>query len=83
MERRHAAENLRIRTALDNVSSCVMMADSSNNIIYMNRMVAELFERSESEIARILPGFDAGTLMGASIDRLPQGALINNACCRR
>lgn len=67
-EQRHAAENLRIRTALDNVSSCVMMADADNDIIYMNRMVAELFERNESEISRLLPGFDAASLMGSNID---------------
>ena len=68
-ERRHAAENLRIRTALDNVSSCVMMADAENNIIYMNHKVAELFENNETEIARSLPGFKASGLLGANIDR--------------
>ena len=68
-ERRHAAENLRIRTALDNVSSCVMMADAENNIIYMNHRVAELFERNEAQIARSLPGFKAAGLLGANIDR--------------
>ena len=68
-ERRHAAENLRIRTALDNVSSCVMMADAENNIIYMNHKVAELFANSEAEIARSLPGFKASGLLGANIDR--------------
>ena len=69
MEKRHAAENMRVRTALDNVSSCVMMADSENNIIYMNNKVTELFQRSESEIATVLPGFAAADLMGANIDR--------------
>ncbi|MCB1774119.1 MAG: PAS domain-containing protein [Gammaproteobacteria bacterium] len=68
MEKRHAAENLRVRTALDNVSSCVMMADSENNIIYMNNKVADLFQRSESEIATVLPGFSAEKMMGANID---------------
>ena len=38
-EQQAAAENLRIKIALDNVSSNVMMADSNRNIIYMNKSV--------------------------------------------
>ncbi|MDJ0738228.1 MAG: methyl-accepting chemotaxis protein [Gammaproteobacteria bacterium] len=68
LEARHARENLRIRTALDNVSSSVMMADADHNIIYMNKRVAALFEDNEQEIGRSLPGFDAAKLLGANID---------------
>jgi methyl-accepting chemotaxis protein len=64
----HARENLRIRTALDNVSSSVMMADAENKIIYMNKNVEQLFRNAEGKIAEVLPGFDAGRLLGASID---------------
>lgn len=67
-ERRHATENLRIRTALDNVSSCVMMADTDNNIIYMNKVVAEMFSNAEEDIRTELPNFNASELMGANID---------------
>ena len=69
LETKHAAENLRIRTALDNVSSSVMMADAQNNIIYMNKTVDALFRSNEKEIARALPGFSADSLVGANIDR--------------
>ena len=68
-ERRHANENLRIRTALDNVSSRVMVADAENNIIYMNRNVERLFREAEGQIRESIPGFNASELMGASIDR--------------
>ena len=68
LEEQHARENLRIRTALDNVSSSVMMADADNNIIYMNKMVEKLFRDSQSAIVRDLPGFDADTLLGSNID---------------
>lgn len=63
-----AMENLRIRTALDNVSSCVMMADTDNNIIYMNHTVRDMFKRAESDLRNDLPNFDADKLLGANID---------------
>ncbi len=68
-ERRYAAENLRVRTALDNVSSSVMLADEQNNIIYMNQAVQNLFKEAEQDIRRDIPGFDTGSLLGGSIDR--------------
>jgi methyl-accepting chemotaxis protein len=67
-ERRYAAENLRIRTALDNVSSSVMMADADSRIVYMNKTVQALFAEAEHDLRRDLPDFDASRLMGASID---------------
>ena len=67
-ERVLAAENARIKNALDNVSSCVMMADTERNIIYMNKTVQELFRNAEQDIRKDLPDFDANTLMGTNID---------------
>jgi methyl-accepting chemotaxis protein len=68
LERRQAAENLRIRTALDNVSSSVMLADAEHRIIYMNRTVQAMFHTAEADIRMQLPGFRASALMGANID---------------
>jgi methyl-accepting chemotaxis protein len=67
-ERELSQENARIRSALDNVSSSVMMADTDRNIIYMNKTVQELFSDAERDIRKALPNFDASKLMGASID---------------
>ncbi len=68
VERQFARENLRIRTALDNVSSSVMLADPERNIIYMNRTAKNLFETAEKDIQRDLPNFDATNLLNTNID---------------
>ncbi|MGV8776343.1 PAS domain-containing protein, partial [Pseudomonas aeruginosa] len=60
-----AAYNARIKSALDNVSANVMIADNDLNIIYMNRTVSEMLGRAEADIRKQLPNFDAGRLMGA------------------
>jgi len=63
-----AADNLRIKTALDNVSGNVMMADADNRIIYMNSAVAKMFQTAAADLRRDLPNFDASKLIGSSID---------------
>jgi methyl-accepting chemotaxis protein len=65
---RLAAENMRIRTALDHVSNNVMLADAQNNIVYMNNAVMTMFREAAEEIRRDLPRFDAEALLGANID---------------
>jgi len=67
-ERKIAAENLRIRTALDNVSSNVMLADTDRNIIYMNKNAQKLFTETQNTISQHLPGFDPENLLGSNID---------------
>ena len=59
----------RIKSALDNVSSSVMMADNDANIIYMNKTVEKLFRDAEEDIRQDLPDFDAAVLLGANIDQ--------------
>jgi len=63
-----AAENGRIKTALDNVKTNVMMADVDNVIIYMNDSVQKMMKGVEPELKRMIPGFDADNLMGKNID---------------
>jgi methyl-accepting chemotaxis protein len=69
-ERAAAAENARIRQALDRVSTGVILADAAQTIIYINDIGAQMFARSQSEIRRTLPGFAAAQLLGASLDVL-------------
>nr|WP_256574393.1 methyl-accepting chemotaxis protein [Pseudomonas sp. HAR-UPW-AIA-41] len=64
-----AAENARIKIALDNVSSNVMIADNERNIIYMNHTVKAMMQNAESDLRKVLPSFDAGRLLGGSIDQ--------------
>jgi methyl-accepting chemotaxis protein len=67
-ERVIAAENLRIRNALDKCSTNVMIADTNLEIIYMNETVKAMMQGNESELRKSLPSFDASKLMGANID---------------
>jgi methyl-accepting chemotaxis protein len=68
-ERRIAAENQRIKVALDNVSSSVMLANTSREIIYMNKTATDLFTQAEIDIRKDLPNFNATELIGANVDQ--------------
>lgn len=63
------SEAMRIKQALDNVQSCVMVANNDLEIIYMNKTVADMFKNAETDIRKQLPAFDANKLMGANIDQ--------------
>ncbi|MGR9052308.1 MAG: methyl-accepting chemotaxis protein, partial [Gammaproteobacteria bacterium] len=63
------AETLRIKQALDNVQSCVMVANNNFDIIYMNKTVQAMFDRAEADIRKQLPNFEASRLLGANIDQ--------------
>ncbi len=63
-----ASTNLRIRNALDKCSTNVMIANTSNDIIYMNETVTAMMQRNEGELRKTLPQFDAHRLMGQNID---------------
>ncbi|WP_372870050.1 methyl-accepting chemotaxis protein [Shewanella sp.] len=67
-DRKLAAENARIRKALDNVSSNTMVADNDCNIIYLNQAVQEMFSAAQADINRDLPNFNANKLIGENID---------------
>ena len=69
VERRHASENLRIRTALDNVTSSVMVADADYNIIYLNKALQKMFGDAQTELREVLPGFDSTRLLGSNMDQ--------------
>jgi methyl-accepting chemotaxis protein len=63
-----ASENLRIKNALDKCTTNVMIANGTNEIIYMNQTLQEMLIRNESDIRKILPQFDARRLVGVSMD---------------
>ncbi|CAK0775312.1 methyl-accepting chemotaxis protein [uncultured Gammaproteobacteria bacterium] len=58
----------RIKTALDNVSANVMMADPVGNIIYVNQAVLNMFRLARNDIRRQIPHFDPEKLIGQNID---------------
>jgi methyl-accepting chemotaxis protein len=69
-ERTQAAENARVRVALDNVSSCVLVADANFDVIYTNPALDTLFRDAESDMRKDLPHFNATGIVGANIDVL-------------
>ena len=66
--RRVAAQNLRIRYALDSVASNVMVSDADGEIIYANGAVLAMFRNALTAIRQDLPNFDPERLVGSSVD---------------
>lgn len=63
-----AAENLRVKLALDVCNTSVMLADTDMNIIYMNESVQKMMNEAEGDIRKEIPSFDSRKLMGANPD---------------
>ncbi|MEQ1519195.1 MAG: methyl-accepting chemotaxis protein, partial [Usitatibacteraceae bacterium] len=80
-----ARENARIRQALDNVSTSVMITDDKRIINYMNKSMETLLKEAETDLRKELPHFKASALMGANIDQLykdpahPENQLMSSA----
>jgi methyl-accepting chemotaxis protein len=68
-EAKVAAENLRVKNALDRVTSCVMIADVQGKIVYMNEAVNAMLRKGEADIRRDLPNFSAAAVIGSSVDQ--------------
>ncbi|HEY6482510.1 MAG TPA: methyl-accepting chemotaxis protein [Steroidobacteraceae bacterium] len=69
-ERAAAAENMRIRQALEKVSTSVLLADAQHRILYVNETAQASFARTQNEIRKTLPGFDAQRLPGSAVECL-------------
>lgn len=66
--KRIADESMRIKVALDNVSTNVMMADPDRKVIYMNTAILQMFKTAEEEIKKQIHKFDINHIMGNTID---------------
>ena len=66
--REQAVKGERIKSALDNVSANVMVADADLNIIYLNKTIQKMFSEVEQDIQKDLPHFKASELLGSNID---------------
>jgi len=67
-EQANLGDTLRIRTALDDVTTNVMIADRERNIVYVNRPLQKMLAEAEADLRRDLPQFDASDLIGRNID---------------
>jgi methyl-accepting chemotaxis protein len=65
-----AAENSRIRQALDKASTGIIVADAAHGIIYINHAAQTMFARHAGELRKSLPAFVAGRLLGSRLDAL-------------
>ena len=86
-ERRVASENERIKVALDNVSSNVILADPDLEIIYMNKEACHLFNEVENDVRSDLPAFNGSDLLGSQVSDIhpnpvDQRALLNALMAR-
>ncbi|MDX1453419.1 MAG: methyl-accepting chemotaxis protein [Oleiphilaceae bacterium] len=63
------AEFSRLKQALDNVSSGVIVADNQRNIIYTNDAVLRTLRNAQEDLRKDLPNFNVDTLNGSSIDQ--------------
>ena len=63
-----AAETDRIKIALDSASTCVVLADTTNEIIYTNPALVKMFTEVQPAIKTVIPDFDVDRLMGSNIN---------------
>jgi methyl-accepting chemotaxis protein len=71
--------NARVVQALNKAGASVMIADTSNTLIFMNDTVSAMLQRHESEIRKSQPQFDARKLMGQNVDFLNRGIVTSGA----
>jgi methyl-accepting chemotaxis protein len=71
--RNSAAEVARVKTALDNARTSVMVVASGGRVIYVNRAMQEAFGRVAGALRTLVPDFDAGAMVGMSVERLFAG----------
>ncbi len=64
-----ADATMRIKIALDDVNTGVMIADPYRNIIYTNKAVVRILKSVEDDIRKFQPSFNADNLVGSCIDQ--------------
>ena len=67
-DRDTAAINERLKQALDNATSNVMVADLNNDIVFTNKANKALLELRENEIRSVIPHFSAAEIVGKNVD---------------
>jgi methyl-accepting chemotaxis protein len=65
-----AAENARVREALDQSSSNIMLVDAHRNIVYLNKQIVTLFQECETDFRRDVVNFSVDKLVGSSFDSI-------------
>ncbi|MGL6296294.1 MAG: PAS domain-containing protein, partial [Plesiomonas sp.] len=63
-----AADNARIKSALDGCSTNVMIANNEREIIYLNKSVTSMLSSAQNDLRKVLPQFDVNKLLGQNVD---------------
>ncbi len=69
-ERAIAAENLRVRIALDNAGTAMLIADAQGQVAYANPAMRGLLARHRADLARHLPHADLERIEGQPLSHL-------------
>ncbi|MDD2913977.1 MAG: methyl-accepting chemotaxis protein [Gallionella sp.] len=61
-------EALRVRSALDDATANVTIADPNGKIVYINRTAQRMFKDNEEAIRKVMPHFVADKVLGSNFD---------------
>jgi len=66
--REKSVEVGRLTSALEGMTTNLMMADKAGNIVYANPAVTAMLRRREAQLQTVLPSFHADTMVGTNFD---------------
>lgn len=58
----------RLTSAVEGMTTNLMMADTEGNIVYANPAVSKMLRRREEQIQKVLPTFSVDTMVGSNFD---------------
>lgn len=58
----------RLTSAVEGMTTNVMMADTKGNIVYANPSVSKMLRRREAQLRTVLPSFSVDTMVGTNFD---------------
>ncbi|MCK5820044.1 MAG: PAS domain-containing protein [Psychromonas sp.] len=67
--KQRATAATRIKIALDNASTSVIITDNHRNIIYANPASVKLFKGAEKKLKEVIPSLDPAKLVGSNIEQ--------------
>lgn len=78
-EKRIAAENARVRQALDNSSTATLIADDEHTVMYCNDAMTQMLENNKHSLAQHFSELDIESIVGSPLDILGQETTFTKA----
>ena len=69
-ERKVAAENQRIRVALDKSAASILVANDSFEVVYLNEAAQKLFTESQADFRKEIASFEASRIVGSPVESI-------------